>query len=71
MGVPELVEDGHNGLLVPPARPDRLADALAALAADPDRRAAMGRAGRAKVVAEFDVRRSAKQLQELFERALA
>ncbi len=41
-----LVTDGHDALLVPPARPDRLADALVALANDPaarDRLAAHAR----------------------------
>lgn len=65
-GVPELVEDGVSGILVPPARAEELADALAELAADPERRRAMGRAGRAKVVEEFDTDRSAVRLQELF-----
>ncbi len=66
MGVPELVEDGVSGRLVAPGRLDELVDALAELAADPARRAAMGRAGREKVLAEFDVRRSAVRLSELF-----
>jgi glycosyltransferase involved in cell wall biosynthesis len=42
----EIVADGGNGLLVPAARPEALADALAALLRDPARAAAMGRAGR-------------------------
>jgi glycosyltransferase involved in cell wall biosynthesis len=41
-------------------------DALAALAANPERRAALGRAGRDKVLADFDVNRSAAQLRDLF-----
>ena len=36
-----MVADGETGVLVPPSRPDLLADALVALAADGDRRAAM------------------------------
>lgn len=43
--VTELVADGETGLLVPPRSPARIAQALAALVADPRRRAAMGRAG--------------------------
>jgi glycosyltransferase involved in cell wall biosynthesis len=66
MGVPELVEDGVSGLLVPPGSVTHLAEALASLAADPERRAEMGRAGRRKVLADYDVRRSAEQLQALF-----
>jgi glycosyltransferase involved in cell wall biosynthesis len=66
MGVPELVEHGTSGLLVPPGRADAVADALAALAVNPERRAALGRAGRDKVLAEFDVNRSAERLRDLF-----
>lgn len=62
-GVPELVEDGVSGFLTPPGNPGPLADAiLAALDADP----AMGEAGRAKVVAEFDSRIEAARLGRLF-----
>jgi glycosyltransferase involved in cell wall biosynthesis len=63
-GIPELVEDGVSGLLVPPARPDALADALAVLAGEPERRAAMGRAGRARVAADYELRRSGTRLTE-------
>jgi len=65
-GIPELVEDGVSGLVVPPGRADRLAAALRTLADDPALRRAMGKAGRAKVLAEFDVAKSAAQLRELF-----
>lgn len=68
--IPELVEHGVNGLLVPPARPDLLADALEQLARDPDGRREMGRAGREKVAAEFDVHSSARQLHEIFTSSL-
>jgi glycosyltransferase involved in cell wall biosynthesis len=40
-GVPEGVREGVEGLLVPPKRPDLLADAIEALVVDPQRRAAM------------------------------
>lgn len=65
-GVPELVEDGVHGLLVPPGDRSALLHALRRLAEDPAERARMGRAGRAKVVAEYDVRRSAESLNEIF-----
>jgi colanic acid/amylovoran biosynthesis glycosyltransferase len=69
--IPELVEDGVSGLLVPPARADLLADAIEALARDPERRRAMGEAGRRAVASEFDVHRSAQQLHEIFSSSLA
>lgn len=43
-GVGELVTHDRESILVPPARPDRLAEAIARLAEDPDRRMALGAA---------------------------
>ena len=43
-GVPEGVREGIEGLLVPPRRPELLADAIETLVRDPERRAAMGAA---------------------------
>jgi glycosyltransferase involved in cell wall biosynthesis len=54
-GCREVVRSGVNGLLVPPRDAAALADAIAALAADPALRGAMGRRGRAMAVAEFDL----------------
>lgn len=50
-GVPELVADGHNGLLVPPDDPAALADALDRLLGDPQSRTAMGIASARRSVA--------------------
>lgn len=52
-GCRRLVRDGVEGRVVPPDDAQALADALAALAADPDRVAAMGRAARDRVLAGF------------------
>ena len=52
-GVAELINDGVDGVLVPPKEPAALADAIATLAADPARCIALGRAGRARIVAGF------------------
>jgi glycosyltransferase involved in cell wall biosynthesis len=65
-GVPELVEAGVSGLLVPPGDAEALAEAIGTLAEDPERIAAMGEAGRAKVVAAFDIDAEARRLADLF-----
>ena len=75
-GIPEVVVDGATGLLVhyDEADPDGfeagLAAALTALLADPERAAAMGRAGRARAVAEFDWDAIAVQTLALYESVL-
>jgi colanic acid/amylovoran biosynthesis glycosyltransferase len=70
MGIPELVEDGVSGELVPPGRPDSLAAAIRKLTAEPERRAALGRAARARVVAQYDVRTWVAALHGLYVRYL-
>lgn len=65
MGVPEVVDDGETGLLVGAGRADLLADALARLATQPELRERMGRAGRRRVVEQFDVERQAESVAAL------
>ncbi|MGP3964233.1 glycogen synthase [Nonomuraea sp. 3N208] len=77
-GIPEVVADGETGLLVPidqgadgtPHDPDRfaadLADRVNTLLADPDRAAAMGKAGRARAVEHFSWERIAHRTMELY-----
>jgi glycosyltransferase involved in cell wall biosynthesis len=68
-GIPELVEDGVSGLLAEPGSPDGIADALMRLAHDPELRDRLGRAGRERVVADFDIRVNARRLAARFEAA--
>lgn len=70
-GVPEQVADGATGLLVPPGDAEALAAAIAALAADPARRAAMGAAGKARFDSEFTCGRAAGRYAELYRGLLA
>ncbi len=51
--IPELIEDGVNGRLVPPDDPQPLAAALALLIADPGLRLRLGRAARTRVLEQF------------------
>ncbi|MFL6247951.1 MAG: glycosyltransferase [Thermoanaerobaculia bacterium] len=67
-GIPELVKDNINGILVDAAYAGRLAEAVQRLHADPLLRERLGRAGQLKVRQEFDVRRNATALVALFDR---
>ncbi|WP_250279843.1 glycogen synthase [Frankia sp. Cppng1_Ct_nod] len=66
-GIPEVVDDGVTGLLVPPDNPAALAAAVNELLADPTRAAAMGRAGRDRAVAEFGWPAVAEKTARLYE----
>lgn len=65
-GVPELVEDGVSGLLVPPGATAALADALNRLLDDARLRARFGSAGREKVARDFVSAKEAEKLMQLF-----
>jgi L-malate glycosyltransferase len=56
-GIPEVVEDGETGLLVPPRDARALANALVTLLNDPAERERLGAAGLARVSARFSVER--------------
>jgi glycosyltransferase involved in cell wall biosynthesis len=69
-GIPDAVEDGETGLLVPTSSPDRLAAAVAALAGDPARRRAMGALGRARARERYHAARVIPSLERLYEELL-
>lgn len=54
-GIPELVQDGVNGLLVEPGDPAALARAMRSLLEDPERARAMGERGRETVTRDFEL----------------
>ncbi|AIC30161.1 glycosyltransferase family 1 protein (plasmid) [Rhizobium etli bv. mimosae str. IE4771] len=66
-GVPELLEDGENGLVVPPEDPALLAKALEAAIRDPALRKRLGDAAERRVREDFDYHSSIRQLSGLFE----
>jgi len=69
-GIPEAVEHGVHGLLVPPGRPDLLADAIEELVADPPRRMAMAAAASARAD-DFDVARAMGRVEAIYRRVVA
>jgi len=69
-GVPEVVEDGVTGVLVPPANSDALAEGVIRLMDDPAQARAMGRAGRRRVETHFNLRRHAELVEEVYAQAL-
>jgi glycosyltransferase involved in cell wall biosynthesis len=70
-GCRQVVDHGRTGLLVPLRDPGALASAIAELAADPARRAAMGAAARARAEAEFDQQRCIDRTLATYEHLLA
>jgi glycogen synthase len=69
-GILEVVEDGKTGVLVPPARPDALADALNTLLANPTLAREMGRAGRRRVEAHFSWTSIAERTEQVYAEAI-
>ena len=69
--VAEVVDDGVTGFVVPPLRPQALADATLRLLGDPDLRARMSLAAREQAVARFDVEVCADTHVRAFEAAIA
>jgi len=65
-GIPELVEDGVSGRLVPERDVEALADAIASIVADPQSWSRYGNAGRKKVESEFNRRVLIQRLAELY-----
>jgi colanic acid/amylovoran biosynthesis glycosyltransferase len=69
-GIPELVEDGVSGLLVPERDVEALAAAITAMLTTPQKWGEVGRAGRRKIEAEFDGRTLSRRLLELYRSAV-
>ncbi len=70
-GIPELIDNGIDGLLVPPADPAALADAIVRLMDDPDLAQRLGAAGRQKVVSKYNLEHNTERLGDEFRRLLA
>ena len=69
-GIPELIRDGVDGLLVQPSDVQALADALATLMDDPILRSELGEAGRMRVQECYDLKKNVHRLGQLFQHRL-
>jgi colanic acid/amylovoran biosynthesis glycosyltransferase len=69
-GIPELIRPGQDGLLVAPGDVEALTQAIARLMDDPALRSALGREGRDRVVAHYNLDRNVDGLAAIFFRRL-
>jgi glycosyltransferase involved in cell wall biosynthesis len=70
-GSAELIEDGVTGRLIPPGDSIALATAIDDLLSHPALASEMGRRARDVAVSRYDIRKTARQIQEVYERVLA
>lgn len=69
--LPELIQEGKTGFLVPPNQPEALADRLASLIRNRDLRVRLGLAARARFKDHFLPRRLALETEEFYESILS
>lgn len=70
-GIPEIVEDGKTGLLVPPGDKERFARAVDELLRNPARARKMGEAGALRVREKFTLQRQVRQIEDCFAESVA
>jgi glycosyltransferase involved in cell wall biosynthesis len=70
-GLPEIVADGETGLVVPVGDEQALADAIVALAGDPERVRAMGAAARRRAVHAFSLDAAVAGVESVYREELA
>jgi len=66
-GIPELIRDGIDGLLVAPSDLEGLVEALAKLMGDVELRERIARSGRARVQEQYDLRKNVQKLAAIFD----
>ena len=69
-GIPEILEDGLTGLMVPPRNPDAMADAILRILADPEMRLRLGAAARLRAESNFTPDAYKRSLVEFYQKTL-
>ncbi len=69
-GIPDIVDDGETGLLVPPRYAEALTEAVVELMAAPERRHWMGATARAKIVPQYSLENMVRQIEAVYEEIL-
>jgi glycosyltransferase involved in cell wall biosynthesis len=69
-GIAEITVDGQTGILIPPGDANALAAAISQLATDPDRAAAMGRAGRERALEYFGWPKVVEEYEMIFDKVI-
>jgi glycosyltransferase involved in cell wall biosynthesis len=70
-GIPEVITSGVDGVLVPPASPGDLADAIVGLLSDPARRRRLGEAGYRTVADRFSIDAQVRRIETVYDEELA
>ena len=70
-GIPEMIKDGHDGLLVPPGNVDALAKAMTQFFTQPDFAQSLATAGRQRVEENFFLPRQVERLATLYDRLIS
>jgi glycosyltransferase involved in cell wall biosynthesis len=69
-GIPELIRDGIEGLLVTPANLADLASAIASLMDNPELRRQMATLSRERIADQYELRKNVQRLSNLFSRKM-
>ena len=64
--LPEIIEDNKNGILINPAKPEELAEAIKKLAKNKDLREKLSKEGRKTVIEKFSIQKMVSKFEELF-----
>lgn len=70
-GIPEIIDDGETGFLVPERNPGELAERLMRLLGDPGQLSRFGRSARRKIEMEYDIRERSRALEDHYDAVIA